>query len=187
MGGASESCCWTALVVVCRFFGIVTALVLWGVGIEYVYYGAVFGVYFIAVAILTSFLEVVFMLDHVVEVCVSRTSLIVRLWDIVLWVDDWKKGVLYFVLFAPPCFVRPTEALLGVLSGILLVITGIFYMLKTFKTKKDEEDESLETNRTYDRFEDGPEDLDASISNPVSGPTGSGMISLADQSEILDL
>ena len=40
---------------------------------------------------------------------------------------------------------------------------------------------------SYIRFEDGPEDLEATISNPVSGPTGSGMMSVADQSEILDL
>ncbi|GFR67766.1 transmembrane protein 72 [Elysia marginata] len=191
-----ESCGWKALVFACRFFGIATALVFWGVGVEYLYYARVFGVYFLAVAILTSFLEVVFLLDHVIEICVSRTSILVRLWDAVQWLDDWKKGALYFVFLAPPCFVRPFEALLGVISGIFLVVTGILYMLKTFKTNKDEEDDdaSYEANATYDslsisyiRFEDGPEDLEASISNPVAGPTGTGMTSVADQSEILDL
>ncbi|KAK3801957.1 hypothetical protein RRG08_064551 [Elysia crispata] len=182
-----ESCGWKAIVFSCRFFGITTALVLWGVGVEFLYYGMFFGIFFLAVAILLSFLETVFLLDHVVEICVSRTSIIVRLWDVVLWLDDWKKGALYFVFLAPPCFVRPFEALLGVISGILLVITGILYMLKTFKTNKDVEETSFEANTTYDRFEDGPEDLEATISNPVSGPTGAGMMSVADQSEILDL
>lgn len=187
MANRDESCGWKALIFACRFFGLTTALVFWGVGVEYLYYARVFGIYFLVVAILVSFLEVVFLLNHVIEVCVSRTSFIVRLWDIVQWLDDWKKGVLYFVFLSPPCFVRPFEALLGVISGIMLVVTGILYMLKTFKTNKDEEDASYEANAPYDRFDDIPEDLEATISNPAAGPTSAGMMSVADQSEILDL
>ena len=37
-------------------------------------------------------------------------------------------------------------------SGILLITTGILYMLKTFNTKKEEEDASIEENTTYDRW-----------------------------------
>ena len=60
----------------------------------------------------------------------SRTSIIVRLWDAVLWLDDWKKGVLYFVLLSPPCFVRPFEALLGVISGQRLLISFSHFAFK---------------------------------------------------------
>ncbi|CAL1530724.1 unnamed protein product [Lymnaea stagnalis] len=179
-------CGWKSLVVACRLFGIVTALVLWGVGVEYVFYGAVFGVYYIIIAIVISFLEVVFLLNHVVEVCVSRTSILVRIWDIVLCIDDWKKGGLYFVVFAPPCFVKPAEAVLGIPAGCLLIVTGILYMLKTLKTKRDEENEDILQNTAYNRFEDVQEEVEDTMVNPTNSPTG-GMTSVADQSEILDL
>ncbi|BFZ03358.1 hypothetical protein BsWGS_06397 [Bradybaena similaris] len=187
MDNKSGDCCWKGVVVVCRFFGIVTALVLWGVGVEYVYYGTIFGIYFIVIAIVTSFLELVFLLDHVVEVCVSHTSLFMRVWDIVLSFDDWKKGGLYFILFAPPCFVKPAEVLLGIPAGCLLIVTGIFYMLKTFKTRRDQENSSILVNSPYDRFEEAPaEDIEDDIVNMTNNPTNS-ITSVAEQSEILDL
>ncbi|XP_012934697.1 transmembrane protein 72 [Aplysia californica] len=182
----NTDCGCRCLVGACRFFGIVTALFLWGVGVEYLYNGTIFGTYFLIIAVITSFLEAVFLLNHVVEVCVSRTSVILRIWDGVQWIDDWKKGGLYFVGFAPACFVHPAEIELGVPAGCLLIVTGVLYMLKTFKTKRDEEDTSIEENATYDRFDDGHEDIEEDVINPTHNP-GGGMTSLADQNEILDL
>ncbi|XP_059170098.1 transmembrane protein 72-like isoform X2 [Physella acuta] len=178
----SGDCCWRTLVVVCRVLGIITALVLWGVGVEYVFYGHTFGIYYLVLAVVLTFLELVFLLNHVVETCVSQTSFFVRVWDIILCIDDWKKGGLYFVIFAPPCFVKPPEVFLGVPAGCLLIVTGIFYMLKTLKTKRDEEINGLQ-NTSYDRFDNVPDEDD--MVNPTQSPAA--LTSLADQSEILDL
>ncbi|CAG5132731.1 unnamed protein product [Candidula unifasciata] len=187
MDNKPSECCWKAVLVVCRFLGIVTALVLWGVGVEYVYYGTVFGIYFIVIAIVTSFLEIVFLLNHVVEVCASHTSLFMSVWDMILSFDDWKKGGLYFILFAPPCFVKPAEVMLGIPAGCLLIVTGIFYMLKTFKTRRDEENASILQIAPYDRFAEAPtEDIEDDIVTMTNNPT-SGITSVAEQSEILDL
>uniref|UniRef100_A0A0B7BWK5 Transmembrane protein 72 n=1 Tax=Arion vulgaris TaxID=1028688 RepID=A0A0B7BWK5_9EUPU len=187
MDNKTEGCCWKGLVVACRCFGIITALVLWGVGVEYVYYGTTFGIYFIFIAIITSFLEVVFLLHQIVLVCVSQTGLFMRVWDVVLSFDDWKKGGLYFILFAPPCFVKPAEVILGIPAGCLLIVTGVLYMLKTFKTKRDEDNICIIQNTSYDRFDEAQEDdIENDIVNPTNSPTN-GMTSMADQSEILDL
>ncbi|KAK7003695.1 transmembrane protein 72 [Biomphalaria glabrata] len=187
MENSREECCWKSLVVACRVLGIITALVLWGVGVEYVFHGALFGIYYLIIAIVVSFLEVVFLLNHVVELCVRQTSLFMRMWDIVLCLDDWKKGGLYFVVFSPPCFVKPAEVELGIPAGCLLIVTGILYMLKTLKTKRDEEKEDrMLPNTPYDRFEDDQEYIEDDIINPTNN-LSVGMTSVADQSEILDL
>ncbi|KAH9487952.1 hypothetical protein Btru_068281 [Bulinus truncatus] len=187
MENSRGECCWKSLVVACRFFGIITALVLWGVGVEYVFHGAMFGIYYLIIAVFTSFLEVVFLLNHVVELCVRQTSIFMQIWDIVLCIDDWKKGGLYFVVFAPPCFIKPAEVVLGIPAGCLLIISGILYMLKTLKTKRDEEEEdSILQNSPYDRFEDVQEYIEDDIINPTNN-LSVGMTSVADQSEILDL
>jgi len=177
------------LVGACHFFGISTGLFLWGCGVEYLYHGTAFGVYFLFIALVTSFLEAVFLLDYVVEEFYSTSSLLSRFWECVHWLDDWKKGGLYFVIFAPACFVHPSEVELAVPAGCLLIVTGVMYMLKTLNTRREDPDVSIEENNTYDRFEDDQgeiEDIEEYISNPTNNP-GAGMTGLADQSEILDL
>ena len=47
----------------------------------------------------------------------SHTSILLKIWDIVLWTDDWKRGGLYFVIFAPACFAHPAEVELAVPAG----------------------------------------------------------------------
>lgn len=45
-----------------------------------------------------------------------------------------------------------TGCLTMYLTGCLLIVTGIFYMLKTFKTRRDQENASILVNSPYDRY-----------------------------------
>lgn len=46
----------------------------------------------------------------------DSTSLCQRFWDAVLWIDNWKKGILYFC-FSIPCFIQPHTVWMGIISG----------------------------------------------------------------------
>lgn len=177
---------WNIFIGFCRFFGLITALGLWGIGVEAAYYGHYLGFYMIVVAILMTFLESVFAINMCVLVCVGNddsTSLCQRLWDAVLWIDNWKKGVLYFC-FSIPCFIQPHTVWMGIISGVMLIFSSIFYGIKSCYN----EEQSLEKvshNATYDRFDDIQDDIEDSILNPTEG--GPGVLSLADQQEILEV
>ncbi|KAK7502361.1 hypothetical protein BaRGS_00006314 [Batillaria attramentaria] len=183
MNGPTCDCCGNVLVRFCQVFGLMTALGLWGVGVEAVFYHHDLGFYILPLAVIISFFELVFLINYCVEVCVGPNSVCVRVWDAVLWVDDWKKGLAYMVL-AVPCFLSPKQVLLGVVSGVMLVVTGLLYCLKTCKTRRDAAVQQFIPKSTYDRFDDVQEDLEDSIVNPTASIPS---MSVADQIEILDV
>ncbi|KAJ8308439.1 hypothetical protein KUTeg_013313 [Tegillarca granosa] len=49
-----------------------------------------------------------------------------------MWIDNWKKGILYIGL-SIPVFLEGMRIVLGVVSGFLLIICGCLYIVKTFK------------------------------------------------------
>ncbi|XP_052058859.1 uncharacterized protein LOC127699145 isoform X2 [Mytilus californianus] len=55
-----------------------------------------------------------------------------RCWSVVMWIDNWKKGILYLLLTIP-IFLIGTKVILGFISGLALIIAGLLYILKTFK------------------------------------------------------
>ncbi|KAK7113389.1 transmembrane protein 72-like [Littorina saxatilis] len=183
MSGPTCGRCGKVLLALCRFMGLATALGLWGVGVEAVYFNHDLGFYLAPLAVIISFLETVFLLNYCVEVCVSPRSICARVWDGVLWLDDWRKGLVY-VLTAIPCFLCPNTVPLAMACGAMLAATGLLYSLKTYKTRKEADDKKFLCKTTYDRFDEEVEDLEESISNPTNNPT---IMSVADQIEILEV
>ncbi|XP_076449365.1 transmembrane protein 72-like [Babylonia areolata] len=184
MTGPTCDCCENILLRLCQFLGLTTALGLWGVGVEAIFYHHSLGFYLISLAVIITFLETVFLLHYLVEVCVSPASICVRVWNCVLWLDDWRKGVLYLLL-AIPCFLCPQTVLLGMVSGAMLALTGLLYCIKTYQTRKKAAVEQFISKRTYDRFdEDVQEDLEDSIVNPTANISA---MSVADQIEVLEV
>lgn len=37
-------------------------------------------------------------------------------WRIILWLDDWKRGILYIII-SIPCFIEPADVWMGIISG----------------------------------------------------------------------
>ncbi|KAK2178393.1 hypothetical protein NP493_546g04018 [Ridgeia piscesae] len=64
-----RSCLWELFVSFCRFWGVVTAIVLWGVGVETAYRRYALGAYLLLAALLMSVLESVFVVHFWTKVC----------------------------------------------------------------------------------------------------------------------
>ncbi|KAL3876897.1 hypothetical protein ACJMK2_034678 [Sinanodonta woodiana] len=190
MGVCTEICSGSFgefFVWICRFWGIVTAIVSWGVGVETLFYGHYVGYYLICVACATTFLEFVFLINYCVQLCFSPDTCCVSLWKIILKLDDWKKGFFYVAL-SVLCFLHPVEVWLAIIPGIMFVLNGFFYILKTFKTLADREKVKLAQRPSYDKFDDLQDDLE--IGDTVLNPHGTISImndeTLAEQQDILE-
>lgn len=128
-------------------------------GVETAYYGHYLGFYILVIAGVVTFLEAVFAITYFIDLCVSVDSRWKGCWDVILWLDDWKKGVLYFVL-SIPCFIQPVEVWLAIIGGTILILSGIFYVLKTFKTIADKRRKTLAQTPSYDKFDEIHEEID---------------------------
>ncbi|XP_064603482.1 uncharacterized protein LOC135468919 [Liolophura sinensis] len=179
-------CFWKVYVYFCRIWAAATVLGLWGIGVEALYFGHLLGIYLIVLAALLSFLESVFLINYFIIICTDETSMrCLRVWDGILWLDDWRKGLLYLVL-AVPCFVQPHQVWMALISGCMLAVTGVLYVIKTVKTHREQRQRSAAQKPSYDRFDEVPNDeIEDSIINPISSV--SVMSSVAEQPEILNV
>ncbi|XP_074649477.1 transmembrane protein 72-like [Tubulanus polymorphus] len=153
-------CTWEYYVWLPRTWSILTATGLWGVGCEILTRRHPLGAYILVVAILMSFLEVVFAVNICIVLCMrDENPQFISFWKNVLWIDDWRKGFLYLVL-SVGCFTQPHIEWLAVVSGVMMVISGILYSVKTYKTRLDEKmQQLLRQDNTYDRFDELSVDL----------------------------
>ncbi|VDI22471.1 transmembrane protein 72-like [Mytilus galloprovincialis] len=176
---------WDFFMWFCRFWGIITALSLWGTGVEAIYYGHILGYYITLAGLAVTFFELVFAMNYIVAVCQGdEESCCKNIWNAIVMVDNWKKGILY-ILFSVPCFIQPSTVWLGIISGVMLIISAILYMIKTKGSTEENELDKITQNASYDRFDELQEDdIEDCILNPTDQSTG---ISLAEQQEILEL
>lgn len=155
---------------------------------EEAFYGRYVGFILLVEAVIVTLLEVVFFIDFCVKICKSdddeeSVSCCLKVWACVLWLDNWKKGVFYLVL-AAPCFIEPNDAWLAIISGVMLIMCAIFYVIKTFGSTNEDTHQKLPQETTYDRFDDIQEDLEDNIMNPIDD---GAVVCVADQQEILEL
>ncbi|XP_052821476.1 uncharacterized protein LOC128246943 [Mya arenaria] len=142
-----------------RLFGLFTAVALLGIAVETLVYGHYLGYVILVEGIIVTFLEVVFGITYIVNLCCSVDTCFKQCWDCVLWLDDWKKAVLFFI-FSIPCFIQPSQVWLAVIAGIMLVISAILNIFKTFKTRVEKERKTHTQTPSYDKFEEIHEDGD---------------------------
>ncbi|CAH1791201.1 unnamed protein product [Owenia fusiformis] len=119
-----------------RCWGILTAIGLWGSTIEILRDLSQFfyvGWYLIAISILVTFFELMWILNK--SACCVEEGTCCLIWKGLLWIDEWKKTLLYLA-FSIPCFLRGPAVLMGIVSGLLLNILGIFYLVKSFRDSK---------------------------------------------------
>lgn len=175
----------------CRIFGLATSVGLWGIGVETAYYGHYLGFYILILAFVCTLLEAVFAVTYCVELCFSIDSRVRTCWDCVLWLDDWKKAVLYLV-FSIPCFIQPYDVWLAVVGGIMLILSGVFYVLKTFKTMTDKKRKTLAQTPSYDKFDEIQEEIEDDMDDEDNIITQPGTMTImdhdiGDQQEILEV
>ncbi|ELU04188.1 hypothetical protein CAPTEDRAFT_225987 [Capitella teleta] len=88
--------------------------------------------YTLVAAIIVSFFEFVWFMNKIV-CCKDNGQCCCALWRIIVWVDNWKKGVLYCLVSIPE-FLKGWHSSLAVIAGILIVLLAVVYFLKSFKS-----------------------------------------------------
>lgn len=168
------SCFWDYLTPFTRFWGIVTSIVLCGVGVDVTVHHHTLGVYLIIGALIIFILEITWAVTLFLQVCVrDENSLVWRCWDVVLWLNLWKRGLLYLFL-STILFLRPHRLWLSIVAGMQLIVLGVCYLLLTFRKQMQRKNSGrLLLSRSpsqEDRFED-TDLLDESLPGPVSTDT----------------
>ncbi|XP_013401945.1 uncharacterized protein LOC106167652 [Lingula anatina] len=145
--------CFECFIWICRIWGLITAVGLWGIGVEAAFRHHPLGFYLIGAAFIMTFLETVFLTNLCVLACTERDSprrppsCGVKFWSWVMWFDNWKKGIFYLILCIP-CFIQPQEVWMAIISGVMMIISAIFYCIKSIKIRQD----NINTiEETYDR------------------------------------
>nr|XP_053631245.1 uncharacterized protein LOC128687679 [Cherax quadricarinatus] len=164
-------CMWENLPYCTRGLGVATAVVLWGVGVDMVYHHHLLGVYILVFALTLFFLEITWAVTLFLRVCIrNESSRVLGCWSLVLWLDTWKKCIIYWSV-AAAVLLRPHTLWLTSVSGGLLLLLGVLHLLLLCKKKFESKEPLLDVKEdSYDRFE---EEMDAGAPEASTAHTDS--------------
>ncbi|XP_066983840.1 transmembrane protein 72-like [Macrobrachium rosenbergii] len=112
-------CFWESLPFCTRGLGVATAVVLWGVGVDMVYHHHLLGVYILVLSLSLLFLEITWAITLFLHVCIrNESSSILWCWSGVLWIDTWKKALLYWTC-ATALLLKPHTLNIFILGSLL--------------------------------------------------------------------
>ncbi|ELU04189.1 hypothetical protein CAPTEDRAFT_225988 [Capitella teleta] len=127
-------CIFRFITAITHTWGILTLCGVWYCAVEllkdrhkYVYTQY----YTLAAAIVVTFFEFAWLFNKI-KCCGDDGGCCCTIWRIIVWIDNWKKGILYAAI-AIPEFLKGSFSMLAVISGILILVLAIFYFLKSFK------------------------------------------------------
>ncbi|RUS89517.1 hypothetical protein EGW08_002705 [Elysia chlorotica] len=168
-----------------RTLGLITLAVLWisCVFIIRDHSHSYVGFYLIPISVIVTFFEITWILDK--AACCVREGCCCHVWTGILFVDTWVKFLMYTGL-SIPLFLSDDRILLGIISGLILIILGALYLIKTFRGQvtvtvyktvtHHRRNSSLVFHEMTTQTDD---DLLAIVSEPV--PSTSGASNQADQ------
>ncbi|XP_050532820.1 uncharacterized protein LOC126900866 [Daktulosphaira vitifoliae] len=176
------------LVHVIRIFGVFTAIVMFGVGVDIAIHQYEAGFYIMLLSMLVFFLEITWAITLFLNVCLKdEFNPIFALWEIILWVRLWKKTLLYS-LFSVVFFLWPYGLWLSYVAGALLICLAMLYLVMTFKDSAHKRSDFIilsrgEASTSYDQYDDITDLLGDTIHVSLSADN----LSELDQNEILEL
>ncbi|VVC31406.1 Transmembrane protein 72 [Cinara cedri] len=176
------------LVHVIRIFGVFTAIVMFGVGVDIAIHHYQFGLYVMVMALLVFFLEITWAITLFLNVCIKNEfSPIFNFWEVVLWLRLWKKSLLYTV-FAVVLFFWPHGLWLSNVAGALLLWLSFLYIIVTFKDFLQKRSDFVivpkgQASTSYDQYDDITDLLGDTIHASLSADN----LSELDQDGILEL
>ncbi|KAK2162571.1 hypothetical protein LSH36_96g05038 [Paralvinella palmiformis] len=85
----------------------------------------------VTLAAIVTFFEFVWILTKI-ACCKDDGNCCCTIWRIVVWLDNWKKSIFY-ILISLPLF---SKASLGLIAGVLVIVLGIVYLLKSCKNSE---------------------------------------------------
>lgn len=187
-----HACFFSCLQKFTRFWGVFTAIVLCGVGVDISFRRHLTGYYLIAASALVFWFEITWAITLFLQVCVrNEHSRIFRCWASIQWVEEWKKSLLYGPLGAVP-IVWPHKLWLSYVAGGQLIALAVFHLILTFKERKRRRRKDRLLHGDIDsfessKFEEVTEVLDDGLPEPIPGSSHSLSDSLAEQDTILEI
>ncbi|XP_025414132.1 uncharacterized protein LOC112686158 [Sipha flava] len=176
------------LVHVIRIFGVFTAIVMFGVGVDIAIHHYTFGFYIMLMSLFVFFLEITWAITLFLNVCIKNEfNPIFSCWEIVLWLRLWKKSMLY-TIFSLVFFLWPHGLWLSNIAGILLLWLSFLYIVVTFKDLVQKRSDFVivpkgQATTSYDQYDDISDLLGDSVQISLSADN----LSELDQDGILEL
>lgn len=183
-------CIWDYLVPLTRFWGIFTSVVMCGVGVDVTIHHHHTGVYVILASLIVFFLEITWAVTLFLQVCVqNEQNAVFQCWDGVLWINRWKKTIIYWS-FSILLILKPHRLWLSSVAGVMLVLLGILYLVLCFGSRgRGSGKETLLHNQDdyYDRYDDIFEVLDNNVRSKDNDMIGGASDSNDPDTNILEM
>ncbi|KAG8187272.1 hypothetical protein JTE90_019161 [Oedothorax gibbosus] len=156
-----------------RLWGIITMIVMWGVGIDLTIHKHGLGEYTLFIAVILTIFETSFAINIFLDFIIKDDkNLCFQFWQLLQWFDMWKKTVLYFFL-SIFCFIKPHEMWLGTIGGTMLIVLSLLYIIFTYKMHLIEQETLMfDKECSYDRFEDLQDEIDDRLPQINCGNVG---------------
>lgn len=86
-------------------------------------------------SLIVFFLEITWAVTLFLQVCVrNEQNAVFQCWEKVLWINRWKKTVIYWS-FSILLILKPHRLWLSSVAGIMLVLLGILYLVLCFGSR----------------------------------------------------
>lgn len=105
--------------------------------------------YTMAAVIVIGLLELIWLINFC-AICRDEGGLCCTFWRLFVWIDNWRKTIIYCLL-AVPEFVIAKPALVPFVAGSLIALLGILYLFKTCETCRCCQGEGYSETRPRDR------------------------------------
>ncbi|KAL8611003.1 hypothetical protein ACOMHN_042619 [Nucella lapillus] len=105
------------------------------------------GYYLLGASLIVTFFEITWILDKMA--CCVRQGCCCRCWSIILWVDGWRKFVLYAGLTVP-LFLQGLKGAFHVVCGFCLLVLACLYLVKSFASLKSGNETQREKSASQD-------------------------------------
>ncbi|XP_015912011.1 transmembrane protein 72 [Parasteatoda tepidariorum] len=162
-----------------RIWGVLTMIVMWGVGADLTIHKHGLGAYTLFIAVILTIFETSFAINIYLDFIIKdEKNICFQCWQLIQEMDIWKKTALYLFL-SIFCFIKPHEMWLAAIGGCMLLVLALLYLVFSYKTYLAEQETLMfDKECSYDRFEDLQDEIDDRLPEPNCG-------NVADQDTIL--
>ncbi|XP_057653200.1 uncharacterized protein LOC130892035 [Diorhabda carinulata] len=180
------------LVPVTRLWGVMTAIVLAGVGVELSFHRHRIGYYLLGCSTFVLIAEVTWVATLFLQICVRNDHKLWKYWKGVTWFSVWKKTLIYAPMSVLP-LIWPHKLWLSYVASGQLLSLALFHLILSFQSKKKKrrrKDHLLHTDGDSfesSKFEEITECLDDCLPEPIPGSSHSISDSLVEQDTILEI
>lgn len=86
--------------------------------------------YTMSTVIVTGLVELIWVINFC-AVCKDDGGTCCTFWRLCVWIDNWRKTIIYVLLAVPEFVIDKSPALVPFIAGSIIVLLGILYLFKT--------------------------------------------------------